>query len=45
MERMDKEGFERLKADLELTFSAPESTYTTLTVADVINRNQAVVIK
>lgn len=41
MERMDLEAFERLKAELKLAFSAPESSYAPLTAAEVIERNQA----
>ena len=39
-ERMDQQAFERLKAELALAFSAPESSYAPLTAADVIKRNQ-----
>jgi len=43
MERTDQEAFERLKAELKLAFAAPESSYKPLTVAEVIERNQAAV--
>lgn len=39
IERKDQESFELLKAELRLAFSAPESSYTTLTAAEVIKRN------
>ncbi len=45
MERMDLEAFERLKAELKLAFSAPESSYAPLTAAEVIERNQVAVKK
>ena len=41
-ERTEQQAFERLKAELVLAFSAPESSYAPLTVADVIKRNQNV---
>lgn len=39
-ERMEQQAFERLKAELSLAFSAPESSYAPLTAVDVIKRNQ-----
>jgi antitoxin ParD1/3/4 len=39
-ERMEREAFERLKAELVQAFSAPDSSYTELTAADVIARNR-----
>ncbi len=40
-ERMEQQAFERLKAELERAFAAPDSSYSPLSVADVIARNQA----
>ena len=39
-ERKDKQSFERLKAELNLAFAAPECSYDSLTASDVIKRNQ-----
>lgn len=39
-ERADVEAFERLKAELTHASAAPEASYTPLTAADVIARNQ-----
>jgi putative addiction module CopG family antidote len=39
-ERAEQEAFDRLKAELTRAFAAPESTYQTLTAADVIARNR-----
>jgi len=39
-ERMEQHLFERLKAELTHSFSAPEQTYHPLTAAEVIMRNQ-----
>ena len=39
-ERTDQQSFERLKAELKFAFTAPESSYVSLTASDVINRNQ-----
>lgn len=39
-ERVEREAFERLKAELTIAFAAPESSYETLTVAEVIARNR-----
>jgi Arc/MetJ-type ribon-helix-helix transcriptional regulator len=39
-ERADLQSFERLKAELNLAFAAPESSYISLTAADIIKRNQ-----
>jgi len=41
-ERMEQQAFERLKAELALAFSAPESSYALLTATDVIKRNRDV---
>lgn len=40
-ERTDMQAFEQLKAELNLAFAAPESSYVPLTASDVIKRNQA----
>lgn len=40
-ERTDAVAFERLKAELQLAFAAPESDYTQVTLADAIARNKA----
>ena len=40
-ERTDQQAFEHLKAELNLAFAAPESSYVSLTASDVIKRNQA----
>lgn len=40
-ERVEREAFERLKAELTQAFAAPESTYQPLTAAAVIARNKA----
>ena len=39
-ERVEQEAFERLKAELQYAFAAPDSSYQKLTAADVIARNQ-----
>ena len=39
--RAEQQAFDRLKAELTLAFAAPDSSYESLTAADVINRNQA----
>jgi antitoxin ParD1/3/4 len=39
-ERVDKEAFDRLKAELAHAFTAPEASYEALTAAQVIARNQ-----
>ena len=41
MERKEQQALDRLKADLEQAFAAPESAYKALTAADVIARNAA----
>ena len=38
--RVEKEAFERLKAELTRAFAAPEETYELLTASDVIQRNK-----
>lgn len=40
-ERAEQEAFDRLKAELAHAFAAPESTYHSLTAAEVIARNKA----
>ena len=40
-ERMEKEAFDRLKAELRRAFAAPEASYRPLTAAEVIARNLA----
>ncbi len=39
-ERVEKEAFERLKAELTHAFAAPDSSYQPLTAAEVIARNR-----
>lgn len=39
-ERIEREAFERLKAELAHAFVAPESSYQPLTAVDVIARNR-----
>jgi Arc/MetJ-type ribon-helix-helix transcriptional regulator len=39
-ERVEREGFERLKAELARAFAAPEESYRPLTAAEVIARNR-----
>lgn len=39
-ERAENEAFERLKAELTLAFAAPDSSYVSLTAAEVIARNR-----
>lgn len=39
-EHAEREGFERLKAELERAFAAPEQSYGTLTAVEVIARNR-----
>lgn len=40
-ERVEREGFERLRAELGVAFAAPDNSYSSLTAADVIARNRA----
>jgi antitoxin ParD1/3/4 len=40
-ERVEREAFDRLKAELTRAFAAPESSYHPLTAAEVIARNRA----
>jgi Arc/MetJ-type ribon-helix-helix transcriptional regulator len=40
-ERTEREAFNRLKAELTHAFAAPESSYASLTAAEVIARNKA----
>ena len=37
--RFEQEAFERLKAELMLAFSAPDSSYSKLSAEDIFNRN------
>jgi len=39
-ERAEQEAFERLRAELNVAFAAPDSAYKPLTAADVIARNR-----
>lgn len=39
-ERTEAEAFDRLKAELTHAFAAPESSYHSMTAADVIARNK-----
>lgn len=39
--RTEQQAFDSLKAELTLAFTAPDSSYVSLTASDVINRNQA----
>lgn len=39
-QRAEAEAFERLKAELEHAFAAPEASYTAMTADDVIGRNR-----
>jgi len=40
-ERVEREAFDRLKAELTLAFAAPDHSYKELTAAEVIARNRA----
>jgi len=40
-ERVEREAFDRLKAELTHAFAAPDTTYKPLTAAAVISRNKA----
>lgn len=40
-ERIEREAFDRLKAELVHAFAAPEASYELLTAAEVIARNRA----
>jgi antitoxin ParD1/3/4 len=40
-ERREQEAFDRLKAELTHAFAAPESSYVSLTAAEVIARNRS----
>jgi len=39
-ERTDKAAFGRLKAELQLAFSAPDTSYISLSASDIIKRNK-----
>jgi putative addiction module CopG family antidote len=39
-ERVENEAFERLKAELQLAFSAPDSAFVTVTLEEVLARNR-----
>jgi antitoxin ParD1/3/4 len=40
-ERVEREAFERLKAELQHAFAAPDASYQALSAAEVIARNKA----
>jgi antitoxin ParD1/3/4 len=40
-ERVEREAFERLKAELGAAFAAPDGSYGTLTASELIARNDA----
>lgn len=40
-ERIERERFERLKAELGVAFAAPDDTYDALTASELIARNRA----
>ncbi|WP_428311580.1 ribbon-helix-helix domain-containing protein [Hydrocarboniphaga sp.] len=40
-ERVEREAFDRLKAELAQAYAAPESAYRSLTAAEVIARNRS----
>jgi len=40
-ERSEREAFDRLKAELDRAFAAPDDTFRVLSAADVISRNRA----
>lgn len=40
-DRVEREAFDRLKAELTQAFAAPDSAYLPLTAAEVIARNKA----
>ena len=40
-ERVERDAFERLKAELAQAYAAPESSYKPLKAADVIERNRS----
>ena len=40
-ERSEREAFDRLKAELDRAFAAPDDTFRVLSAADVISRNTA----
>ena len=39
-ERSEREAFDRLKAELDRAFAAPDETYRVLSAADVVARNR-----
>jgi len=39
--RLETQAFERLKAELELAFAAPDEDYVSLNADDIISRHQA----
>ncbi|MBX9884670.1 MAG: addiction module antitoxin [Novosphingobium sp.] len=41
MDRVEQERFEQLKAELAVAFSAPDSSYVSLTADDIIARHRA----
>lgn len=44
-ERVEREAFERLKAELQRAFAAPDGSYEPLTASEVIERNRARLVK
>lgn len=40
-ERAEREAFDRLRAELNRAFAAPEESYKSLTAAEVISRNRS----
>ncbi|HMQ92633.1 MAG TPA: addiction module antitoxin [Amaricoccus sp.] len=40
-ERAEREAFDRLKADLNRVFAAPDDSYKPLTAAEVVARNRS----
>lgn len=41
MERLERDAFHRLKAELQNAFATPETSYKPLTAAEVIARNRS----
>lgn len=40
-ERIEQQAFNRLKSELKLAYSAPDSSYMPVTASEVIKRNQS----
>jgi len=38
-QRIEQQAFEQLRAELQLAFSIPDESYSTLSASDIINRN------